>query len=288
MQKVIIRAPAKLNLALNITGVLPNGYHTIDSIMQTVSIWETVEITKSDNYSLRLPGSRVPANDKNTATKAAKAFFSAAQLAAGANIIIKKAVPTRAGLAGGSADAAAVLVGLNALYETALTKSELCKIGANIGADVPFAITGGTARVTGIGEILTPLPPLPKCWFAIAMPHGIGVSTPAAYNNYDELGSPLNPDIDSACTAINAHDLYNLVDNMQNVLEYSNGGEDTKLLRKVFDECGAIASMMTGSGAAVFGMFEEEQKARDAAYTARAHARQTFVARPVQHGPQIM
>lgn len=287
MKKIMVSAPAKLNLALDITGVLDNGYHTVDMIMQTVGLFERVEITKSRGYSLRCPGSPVPANDKNTATKAAAAFFYETGLLAGCDITVHKATPTRAGMGGGSSDAAAVLFGLNELYGARLTLAQLCEIGATIGADVPFALMGGTARVTGIGEILQPLPPLPACWFTIAMPSG-GVSTPAAYARYDEMGSPVRPDMNAAEQAIRAGSLQALVPHMQNALEYSNGGRHTEKIRRLLEQKGALASMMTGSGAAVFGVFATQPQAKAAADALRHMVPQVFVVPPAPHGPQIV
>lgn len=287
VNRVVVEAPAKLNLALAVTGIADNGYHLVDMVMQAVTVWERVEVVRSMGYSLRLPRSPIPVNDKNTATKAAAAFFYHTGLLAGADITVHKAIPTRAGMAGGSADAAAVLMGLNRLYGARLTIQQLCEIGAGIGADVPFSLLGGTARVTGIGEQLHPLPPLPACWFAIAMPSD-GVSTPVAYSRFDEMGSPLNPDITAACEAIRQGSLEALVPHMQNMLEHSSGTEVTVQLRQVMDSHGALASMMTGSGAAVFGLFRQEGQARAAAKAARGIAVKTFVAQPVAAGPRIV
>ena len=159
--QVTVIAPAKLNLALDVVGTLPGGYHGLDMLMQAVSLYETVTLRRSQNLTLRLPGSRVPANDKNTAYKAALAFFHYTGLLAGVEMEIRKTAPVRAGMGGGSADAAAVLVGLNELYGAKLSMSELCALGAQLGADVPFALMGGTCRVQGKGDLMKALPPLP-------------------------------------------------------------------------------------------------------------------------------
>lgn len=288
MKKLTLIAPAKLNLALDIVGLAPNGYHLVDMIMQAVDIYERVEISKSRGFSLRCPGSPVPAGPSNTASKAAKVFFTQLGLLAGADIVLHKRVPTRAGMAGGSADAAAVLVGLNALYGARLSLQELCELGAMVGADVPFSILGGTARASGVGDVLEVLPALPPCWFAVAMPRGAGVSTPVAYSRYDEMGSPVRPNILQACRALQQGDIKALAAEMQNALEHANGDENTVALRKLMDERGAVASMMTGSGAAVFGLFEQEADARAAAEAAQQMASSVFVARPVTTGPQIV
>ena len=156
---VTVLAPAKLNLALDVVGLLPNGYHDLDMTMQAITLYERVVLRRSPYLNLRLPGSPVAANNKNTAIKAALAFFHYTGLLAGVDITIEKKTPVRAGMAGGSADAAAVLVGLNELYGARLSMSELCALGAKIGADVPFALMGGTCRVQGVGDFLKALPP---------------------------------------------------------------------------------------------------------------------------------
>ena len=150
---VTVLAPAKLNLALDVVGLLPNGYHDLDMTMQAITLYERVVLRRSPYLNLRLPGSLVAPNNKNTAIKAALAFFHYTGLLAGVDITIYKNTPVRAGMAGGSADAAAVLVGLNELYGARLSMSELCALGASIGADVPFALMGGTCRVQGVGDL---------------------------------------------------------------------------------------------------------------------------------------
>ncbi len=167
---VTVLAPAKLNLALDVVGLLPSGYHDLDMTMQAITLYERVVLRRSPYLNLRLPGSLVAPNNKNTAIKAALAFFHYTGLLAGVDITIYKNVPVRAGMAGGSADAAAVLVGLNELYGARLSMSELCALGAKIGADVPFALMGGTCRVQGVGDLLKALPPVPECWFTVVMP----------------------------------------------------------------------------------------------------------------------
>lgn len=287
IKKVVVRAPAKLNLALDVTGLTPDGYHTLDMIMQAVTLYEEVEIARSSGYSLRCPQSRIPSNDKNTATRAASVFFTETGLLAGADITVHKKVPVRAGMAGGSADAAAVLVGLNELYNARLPLGELARLGTMVGADVPFSLLGGTARVGGIGNLLQPLPPLPCCWFVVGMPRD-GVSTPAAFARYDQVGSPVHPNIDAAATAVQAGDLAGLAGQMQNALEYASGDAQTASIRRVLDENGALASLMTGSGAAVYGLFAAQMAAENAAEALRTVVPQVFVVQPDPCGPQVV
>ena len=203
---VTILAPAKLNLALDVVGLLPGGYHDLDMTMQAITLYERVVLRRSPYLNLRLPGSLVAPNNKNTAIKAALAFFDYTGLLAGVDITIYKNTPVRAGMAGGSADAAAVLVGMNELYGAHLSMSELCALGARIGADVPFALMGGTCRVQGVGDFLKALPPVPECWFTVVMPD-YGVSTPEAFAAYDRVGSSIHPDCGAQEAAIRAGDL---------------------------------------------------------------------------------
>ncbi len=287
MQSVTVLAPAKLNLTLDILGTRGDGYHTLDMIMQAVTLRERVTVRKSRGLYLSLPGSRVPANEHNTAYKAALAFFHETGLLAGAAITIEKRIPVRAGMAGGSADAAAVLVGLNELYGARLSTQELCNIGATIGADVPFSILGGTARVTGVGEILQPLRRCPPCWFTVCMPSG-GISTPQAYARYDELGTDEHPDSAAAAAAITRGDLNGLCETMGNALEYSSASPDTKPICEVLREYGALKAMMTGSGAAVFGVFTQEEAANCAKQALLQRWPQCWVVRPDARGARVV
>ncbi len=285
-RSVAVIAPAKLNLSLDVVGTLPGGYHALDMVMQAIDLHESLLLRRSQELTVRMPGSFVPINPKNTAVKAALAFFDYTGLLAGVDILIRKRVPVRAGMAGGSADAAGVLVGLDALYGAKLSMSELCAIGAGIGADVPFALMGGTCRVQGKGDLMRPLPPCPDCRFVIVMP-SIGVSTPAAFARYDEVGTPAHPDCAAQEQAIRAGDLNALCTAAGNALEHCSGAKETAHIRALLDEAGALTSLMTGSGAAVFGVFAKEEQAEQAAAALREHYRQVFVARPDRGGARL-
>lgn len=286
MKQVTVLAPAKLNLALDVVGVLPGGYHALDMVMQTITLYERVVLRRSQRLVLRLPGSRVPPNEKNTAYKAALAFFHYTGLLAGVEMEIYKSVPVRAGMAGGSADAAAVLVGLNALYGAKLSVSELCALGATIGADVPFALMGGTCRVQGMGDLIKALPPCPDCWFVVVMP-SVGVSTPQAFARYDQVGSPYHPDCAALESAMKAGDMAGVCAAAGNALEHCSGAAETPRIRALLEDSGAKASLMTGSGAAVFGIFEDEAAARRAAGTLQARYKQVYLARPDRGGARV-
>lgn len=286
-QSVTVLAPAKLNLALDVVGLLPSGYHDLDMTMQAITLYERVNLHRSQNLTLQMPGSRVAVNDKNTAIKAAMAFFHYTGLLAGVDITIYKSVPVRAGMAGGSADAAAVLVGMNALYGAGLSMSELCALGAGIGADVPFALMGGTCRVQGLGDLLKPLPPCPDCWFTVVMPD-YGISTPEAFAAYDRVGSSVHPDCAAQEAAIRAGDLAGLCEAAGNALEECSGAKDTAGIKAALRANGALTALMTGSGAAVFGIFAQESQARAAAEQLKKQYPQVYIARPDRGGARVL
>ena len=286
-KSVTVLAPAKLNLALDVVGTMPNGYHDLDMVMQAIDLQERLVLRRSPYLNLRMPGSFVPVNNKNTAIKAALAFFDYTGLLAGVDITIHKAVPVRAGMAGGSADAAGVLVGMNELYGAKLSMSELCAIGATFGADVPFALMAGTCRVRGVGDLLKPLPPCPDCRFVVVMP-SIGVSTPEAFQRYDQMGSPVHPDCERQEAAIRAGDLAAICAAAGNALEHCSGAQETPAICAKLNEHGALTSQMTGSGAAVFGVFDGEDAARAAVQALQGSYKQVYLCRPVRGGAQVL
>ncbi|HIV88049.1 MAG TPA: 4-(cytidine 5'-diphospho)-2-C-methyl-D-erythritol kinase [Candidatus Pygmaiobacter gallistercoris] len=254
MKGATLLAPAKLNLTLDITGVQEDGYHTMDMLMQAVSLYERVKLRRSDRLEISAAGASLPLGPKNVAWKAAVAFFQQTGLLAGAQIRLEKHAPIRAGMGGGSADAAAVLVGLNLIYGAQLTLEELCRIGATVGADVPFALVGGTARVRGFGEQIASLPPLPDCLFVVCMPE-YGISTPQAFAAYDEVGAETRPDNDAAERAIRDGALGALFPHLGNALQRASAGKDTERICGLLTDAGAKAALMTGSGAATYGIF---------------------------------
>ena len=284
---VTVLAPAKLNLALDVLGLLPNGYHALDMTMQAITLQERVVLRRSPYLTLKLPGSLVAPNNKNTAIKAALAFFHYTGLLAGVDITVYKSTPVRAGMAGGSADAAAVLVGLNELYGAKLSLSELCALGATIGADVPFALVGGTCRVQGVGDLIKALPPVPDCWFTVVMPD-YGVSTPEAFAAYDQVGSSVHPDCQAQEDAIRAGDLEAVCAAAGNALEECSGAKDTGAIKALLCEKGAVTALMTGSGSAVFGVFRDQASAQAAADAAKARWKQVYLAQPDRGGARVI
>ena len=287
MDKVTVIAPAKINLSLDILGVDERGYHLLDMIMQTVSLFERVTVSKKKkDITLSSNARYIPTDSKNVAVKAAMLFFEYTGIQGGAHIHIKKTVPIKAGMAGGSADAAGVIVGLDKIYETNLTRQQMCEIGAKAGSDVPFMIMGGTKRVQGVGEIIKPCPPMPRCHLVICMPDK-GVSTPAAFANYDTLGEKTLVETDKLVAAMEENDIYGVAKYMANDLEKAAASEYTQPIKEELIQQGAIGSVMTGSGAAVFGVFDDEDKAKAAVEYFRGRVRSVFIAKPVGFGATI-
>ena len=287
MDKVTVIAPAKINLSLDILGVDKRGYHLLDMIMQTVSLFERVTVSKKKkDITLSSNARYIPTDSKNVAVKAAMLFFEYTGIQGGAHIHIKKTVPIKAGMAGGSADAAGVIVGLDKIYETNLTRQQMCEIGAKAGSDVPFMIMGGTKRVQGVGEIIKPCPPMPRCHLVICMPDK-GVSTPAAFANYDTLGEKTLVETDKLVAAMEENDIYGVAKYMANDLEKAAASEYTQPIKEELIQQWAIGSVMTGSGAAVFGVFDDEDKAKVAVEYFRGRVRSVFIAKPVGFGATI-
>ena len=179
-----------------------------------------------------------------------------------------------------------MLVGLNELYGARLSMSELCALGASIGADVPFALMGGTCRVQGLGDVLKPLPPLPECWFTVVMPD-YGVSTPEAFAAYDRVGSSVHPDCAAQEAAIRAGDLDGVCAAAGNALEECSGAKDNEAIKNALRENGAVTALMTGSGAAVFGVFRTEGEALAAAAALRPRWPEVYTAQPVRGGAEV-
>jgi len=294
MEQVKVIAPAKINLSLDITGVDEKGYHLLDMIMQTVSVFEYVTLTKQDDITMASNAKYIPTDSKNTAVKAAIKFFEYTGIKGGVHIHIKKAVPIKAGMAGGSADAAGVIVGLNYMYGTNLTTDQMCEIGLMCGSDIPFMIYGGTKRIQGTGDIILPAPAMPDCHIVICMPTK-GVSTPQAYANYDANGIKTLVETEKLIKAMEENNLADVAEYMSNDLESAAGSDETQPIKSALIELGAIGSMMTGSGAAVFGIFDDEEKAETAAEAIKdadrypsCNIRSTFVAKPVPFGASVM
>lgn len=259
-----IKAHAKINLTLNIIGKREDGYHDVDMIMQTVGLHDIITIEKILT-SIELSGTgSLTYDETNLAYKAAKLFFDVTGIRSGARIFVDKRIPMCAGMAGGSSDAAAVLKGLNILYGKPLSQRVLSKISSRLGADVPYCLMGSTARATGIGDIIAPIKPLESVPVVIVKPP-VSVSTPKAYASLD-YPSLVHPDADTAQRAIEKGDRQALYNMMENSFEASifKSFPIIKDIKSKMLSMGADASLMSGSGSAVFGIFENGKKAKEA------------------------
>lgn len=281
MNCIKIKAPAKLNLSLDITGQREDGYHLLEMVMQTIHLYDQITLEKADEITLECDCPDIPCNGKNLAVKAAKAFFHATHLDGGVKITLQKRIPHGAGMGGGSSDAAAVLKGLNRLYHTPLSTKQLDKIGLKLGADVPFCLHGGTMLVTGIGENLLELQDMFPCWFVVAKPEQ-GLSTAEVYQAYDALEEQqmIRPKTNGVIQAIYEKDLEALSRSMANVLEYAAPLQEIAEIRQTMHQHGAYIAQMTGSGSAVFGIFEQEEDAKECAVSLSQTYQQVYVCKP--------
>ncbi len=287
--KITVNAPAKINLSLDILGKRNDGYHLVKMLMQSVSLSDTVTVwdTGEEDISLSCNMDGLPDGEENIAFQAARAFFTHTKLKnPGIAIKIKKRIPLAAGLAGGSADAAAVLVALNQMMDAGLSKEDLCDIGEEIGADVPFSIMGGTMVASGIGTILTPVLDLPACYFVIAKPP-IQVSTKKAYSLADERERWGGPHTDEAVEAVCGGCLKVIGQSLYNDFEEILSLKEVQHIKQVMKDCGALGACMSGSGPSVFGLFAEKGEAEDCADTLRDHYGEVFTCRPLDRGCTI-
>ena len=272
MQSITLKAPAKINLILDIVGKRKDGYHNLRSVMQTISIFDYITLTidgeKSEfpHISLTCTNSDIPTDKRNIAYKACRSFckFVGVVPFDRVEINIEKHIPSGAGLAGGSTDGAAVILGLNKLCGDLMPTYELCKIGATVGADVPFCIVGGTALCEGIGEKITYLKPLPDCEILVVKPD-ISISTPLSYKRFDELKNPRLSDFDEFLKSLENSDLHSVSRHLSNSLEDVTNERIIQDIKSEMINSGALGSIMTGSGSAVFGIFESDKKIKECA-----------------------
>ena len=255
---------AKINLTLDVLSKRPDGYHNVEMIMQTVSLYDLILVDKTEkNISISTNLKYLPVNEKNIAYKAALEFFKYTSITGGCKIMIHKNIPVAAGLAGGSGNAAAVLCSLDKLYNTNLSSDELMDIASKLGADVPYCIMGGTALATGIGEILTPLPSIPKCNILMVKPP-ISVSTAAIYEAIDTAEIDKRPNTNAMIDALAQKDLKSVAQNLSNVM--GNVTETmhpiVKGIRRKMLMNGALGAVMSGSGPTVFGIFPDYETAK--------------------------
>jgi 4-diphosphocytidyl-2-C-methyl-D-erythritol kinase len=259
------KAYAKINLGLDVTGKRADGYHIVKMIMQNVDLFDTLtfEDNDSDEIILTASSEKIPTDESNLICKVAKQLKETYDVKKGAKIHLEKRIPVAAGMAGGSTDGAATYVALNELWGLGLEKKRLCELAVKLGADIPYCIMGGTALAEGIGEELTEIADMPKCCILIGKP-AIDVSTAWVYKELDSSDIVDHPDIDGIKKAIEAGDLYKMCELIGNVLEPVTAGkyEDIAKIEHIMEECGAIRAFMTGSGPTVFGIFDDEAKAK--------------------------
>lgn len=268
MDKIELKAYGKINIGLDVIRKREDGYHDLDMIMQTVGVYDDVIISREDGtqtYEIEVStDADILPNDKgNLAFMAAKVLMEAYDIKSKVKIHINKRIPIAGGMAGGSADCAAVLRGVNQLFQLGLTDEQLQEYGVKLGADVPYCIVGGTKRAQGIGEILTDLPTPPKCYVIIAKPDAF-VSTKFVYSHIRPAQIENHPDIDGIIESIKAGDLYGMCEKIANVMEDVTIPE-YPIIQKVKDilkSNGAVNALMSGSGPTVFGIYDDEEKAK--------------------------
>lgn len=281
-KRAISRSYAKINLTLDVLNRRENGYHDIRMIMQTVSLFDLILVdrTRDRGISVSTNLRYLPNNDKNIAYKAADAFLQKTGADGGAKIMIHKNIPVAAGLAGGSGNCASVLTAMNMLHGNILTDSELHKIGASLGADVPYCFNGGTQIAEGIGEILTPLSAMPDAYILLVKPQ-INVSTAAIYEQIDSAPISIRPDTEAMKRALSEQDINGIAQNLCNVMETVTekmypiiGGIKRKMIMN-----GALGAVMSGSGPTVFGIFDDYKTAKTNADSFSMQFKDVFLTR---------
>lgn len=274
--EIRLRAFAKINLTLDLTGILPNRYHGIFTCMQSVGLYDSVNVrTGEKGLKLRCSEKFIPCDDRNTAFKAARLFYERAGMEPECDIYIKKVIPSGAGLAGGSADAAAVLKALDSAYPGWLTHKELLGLCLEVGADVPFCYVGGTKLCQNIGEIMSPLPPL-KSNVLIVKPFE-RVSTKDAYQKFDSAENITHPDNDSFLFYAARGDYREAVKYADNMFEVLCSVSSGKEIKEAMQSCGAWYSAMSGSGSAYFGLFDTYEAAQKCSELFAGKAENVFV-----------
>ena len=267
-----LRALAKINLGLDILRKREDGYHEVRMIMQTIQMYDVLEMkkVKKPGISLSVNYPYIPSDERNLVYKAAKLLMDEFQVKEGVDIRLEKFIPVAAGMAGGSSDAAAAMVGINHLFKLGLSEKDLMDRAVNIGADVPYCIMRGTALAEGIGEKLTRIAQVPDCYVLIGKP-GIGVSTKTAYESLQLDKIQSHPDIDGMIRDIENGNLLAMTDKMGNVFESGIIGKYPVIgeIKDLMEANGALKAMMSGSGPTVFGIFDDREKMEAAAAVLR-------------------
>ncbi len=288
--KVKVKAPAKINLSLDVLRRRADGYHDVSMVMQAVSLYDYVTVEALDTRKIEIfcDYPDVPCNKKNIAYKCAEAFFNYTKAEnTGIKITIEKNIPAQAGLAGGSADGAAVITALNKLFSTYLKEDELCEIGSKVGADIPFCILGGTKLASGTGTTLKKMVNMPKCNIVICKPD-FSVSTAEAYARIDKAGLSHPEFTAEMVKAIYARDIWMVTTSMLNDFEIALNLDGINEIKKLMLKNKALGSCMSGSGSAVFGVFNNIKKAEKCMEKLKEKYNYVFLCEPVKHGCKII
>ena len=291
MDRIVTKAYAKINLGLDVVRRREDGYHEVRMVMQTIKLYDklTFRLLEEDEIRLKTNLGFLPVNEDNLVYKAVKLLKDTYNVKKGLEIDLYKCIPVAAGMAGGSTDCAAALVGAAKLFDLHLSKQELMELGVKLGADVPYCVLRGTALSEGIGEILTPLPSIPNCHILIAKPP-ISVSTKFVYENLKANELEKHPDIDGMVESIKEGSLQGITDRMENVLETVTipAYPVIEEIKDCMKENGAINSLMSGSGPTVFGIFDSKELAERAREVIRNKdlAQQVYVVRPFKEKDQ--
>lgn len=268
MDRIELKALGKINLGLDVLGRRENGYHDVRMVMQTVYLYDQITIKKRKSPGIGIETNLyyLPTNENNLAYRAAKLLKDEFDIKEGISIQLDKHIPVAAGMAGGSSNAAAVLFGMNRMFELGLTMEGLMERGVTLGADVPYCIMRGTVLAEGIGEVLTPLAPMPRCCVLLAKPP-VAVSTKLVYEKLDSREIEEHPDIDGIMEGLKEENLLKIAGSMGNVLERVTIEEYPVIeqIKNVMKKDGALNAMMSGSGPTVFGIFDDRNQARTAA-----------------------
>lgn len=287
MKQIKLKAYAKINLGLDVLRKREDGYHEVRMIMQTIRLFDRLTMTRIRKNDIYLETNLcfLPTDERNLVYRAVKMMKEEFNISEGIRIELDKKIPVCAGMAGGSTDAAAALVGMNRLFQLKLSEKQLMEYGVRLGADVPYCIMRGTALSEGIGEKLSRVTPIPDCHILIAKPN-INVSTKFVYENLNLPALETHPDIDLLLQAIEKKDLYTLASNLGNVLETVTI-ERYPVIEQIKQSMmakGAIGALMSGSGPTVFGIFDSEKKMRDAYREVRKihPVRQVYMTEPFQ------
>lgn len=287
MRQIVLKAYAKINLGLDVLRRREDGYHDLRMIMQSIGLYDELTLKKMGKDEILLTSNvgSLPNNDKNLVYKAIRLMKTEFNITTGVKADLEKRIPVAAGMAGGSTDAAAALIGMNRLFDLKLTQQQLMELGVKLGADVPYCIMGGTALSEGIGEVLTPLKPMPDCYILIAKP-GISVSTRFVYENLEVDKLSYHPDIDGMIDSVEAGDLKGITDRLSNVLETVTEKKYPIItkIKNAMLEAGAMNTLMSGSGPTVFGIFADKKTAIEGLAKVREieMVRNSYVVEPVQ------